>query len=230
MTSVLITGANRGLGLEFARQYLAKGWRIFAACREPAAAKELQALAAQSDGKLTVHALEVTDDQAIAALAGDLAKQPIDVLINNAGVNRAEANELGLGNAQAWLDVFAANVVAPVHVATAFLPHVAKGDRRVIATISSRLGSIAENQGGSYAYRASKAAVNAAMRSLSQDARAKGTTVVVLHPGWVRTDMGGAAAPLTPSESITQLVALIDRIGPRDNGSFLNFDGKPIPW
>lgn len=229
MTSVFITGANRGLGLEFARQYRAKDWRVFAACRNPDAAKELQALASQSNGQLTVHALDVTDESAITRLAAGLSRESIDVLINNAGVNHAAANEFSTDNAKAWFEVLAANVVAPVHVATAFFPHVARSKRRIIATISSRLASITESYGGSYAYRASKAAVNAAMRSLSQDF-AKDVTIVLLHPGWVQTDMGGARAPLKPAESVGQLVSLIDRIGPRDNGSFLNYDGTPIPW
>ncbi len=229
MTNVLITGANRGLGLEFARQYRGKSWRVFAACRNPDAAKELRTLACQSNGQLTIHALDVTDESAIMQLAAGLDGESIDVLINNAGVNRAEANEFSAENSKAWLDMLAANVVAPVQVATAFFPHVARSKRRIIATITSRLGSITESQGGFYGYRASKAAVNAAMHSLSQD-RAKAATIVLLHPGWVQTDMGGAGAPLKPAESVSQMVSLIDRIGPRDNGSFLNYDGTPIPW
>lgn len=231
MPSILITGANRGIGLEFAAQYLSDGWQVLAACREPETAGGLRRLAEAAGGALSVHRLEVTDQKSIARLAGQLARQPIDVLLNNAGVSGREASNFGTTPTPAWLDTLAVNAIAPLHMAEAFLGQVQKSDRKIIATISSRMGSIGENNdGSSYAYRSSKAAVNAVMKTLSNELKDKGVTVVMLHPGWVRTDMGGAEAPLSVQESVTGLRQVIERLTPARNGSFLNYDGTGIAW
>jgi NAD(P)-dependent dehydrogenase (short-subunit alcohol dehydrogenase family) len=227
MPTLLVTGANRGLGLEFARQYAAAGWRVHAACREPAAAEALRALA----GDVSAHRLDVGDPAQIEALARTLAGEPIDLLVNNAGTSTATRVSLGDIDYAAWEDMLRVNVLAPLRVSEALAPNVAGSTRRVMLFVSSRAGSIADNlSGGRYPYRTSKAALNAVVRSLAIDLLPKRVIVVAVHPGWVRTDMGGAAAPLTPAESVAALRALVERLEPHDNGRFLNYDGRELRW
>lgn len=231
MSTVLVTGANRGLGLEFARQYAADGWRVFAACRDPAAAKELGELAGGSGGAIRVLALDVTDAESVRAAAQSLADEVIDVLINNAGVGSPRKQRLGSLDYAAWARVLDVNSLGPMRVTEAFLDHVARGGGKKVVTITSAMGSIADNaSGGSYAYRSSKAAVNIVVKSLSIDLAPRGVTCVVVHPGWVRTDMGGPDGKLTPAESVAALRKLIAGLEPRDTGRFFNYDGKTYPW
>jgi NAD(P)-dependent dehydrogenase (short-subunit alcohol dehydrogenase family) len=220
MPTVFITGANRGLGLAFAQSYAQDGWRVLAACRNPARAKELKKI----DGDVAIPALEVTDEAQLAALARTLRSEAIDVLINNAGIGGEEDTE-------GWLRTFAVNSIAPLRVAQALLPSLERGGRKLIASITSGMGSIADNgSGGSYAYRSSKAALNMAMKSLSVDLAPRGFTVIVLNPGWVKTDMGGAGARLAPAESIARMRRVLDAAAPKDTGKFFNYDGKEYPW
>ena len=229
--TTLITGANRGLGLEFARQYAADGWKVYAACRDPDDAQELAQLAAQSGGAIRVLALEVTDTASIRAAAQSLAGEAIDVLINNAGVGSPKKQRLGSLDYVAWARVLDVNTLGPMRVVEAFLDSVAKGGDRKIVTLTSAMGSIADNgSGGSYAYRSSKAAVNIVIKSLSIDLAPRGITCVVVHPGWVRTDMGGPDGKLTPTQSVTALRKLIAGLQPEDTGRFFNYDGKTYPW
>lgn len=226
MPTVLITGANRGLGLEFARQYAADGWRVHACCRAPADAAALRALG----DAVTVHALDVTDATAVARLSRDLKGAAIDLLINNAGVY-GRKQSLGRIDAAEWARVMVTNALAPVAVTEALLPNLeaAKGAR--VALLTSRMGSIADNtSGGAYAYRASKAALNAAGRSLALDLAGRGIVVVLLHPGWVRTDMGGAGGQIDASESVAGLRGVIARAGQAESGRFFAYDGREIPW
>ncbi len=231
MSTVLVTGANRGLGLEFVRQYAADGWKVYAACRDPDAAQELGQVAAQSGGAIRVLALEVTDTASIRAAAQSLAGEAIDVLINNAGVGSPKKQRLGSLDYAAWARVLDVNTLGPMRVVEAFLDSVAKGGDRKIVTLTSAMGSIADNgSGGSYAYRSSKAAVNIVMKSLSIDLAPRGITCVVVHPGWVRTDMGGPDGKLTPMQSVAALRKLIAELKPEDTGRFFNYDGKTYPW
>lgn len=231
MSTVLITGANRGLGLEFTRQYAAAGWRVHAACRNPATADALNGVASESSGAVTVHSLDVTDGGRIAAVADALRDEPVDVLINNAGVYGERGGSFGDIDYASWEDTLRTNVLGPMRVAEAFVGQVVRGERRVIACISSTMGSIAENSsGGSYVYRSSKAALNAVVKSLALDLADRGIAVVAFHPGWVATDMGGAKASLSPAESVGALRTQIDRLTPADTGRFLNYDGSEIPW
>ena len=231
MPSVLITGANRGLGLEFACQYTAAGWRVFACCRNPATAAELQAAANGSDGRTTVHALEVTDHGRIAALAEELRDEPIDVLLNNAGVYGPDHMRFGGIDYAAWADVFAVNVLAPTRMIECFIDHVARSDKKRIVCITSLMGSIARNtSGGHYPYRSSKAALNMMVKGLAFDLRERGVVVTALHPGWVRTDMGGPDADLAPAESVRGMIQVIDWLGAWDSGKFLSYDGSELPW
>jgi NAD(P)-dependent dehydrogenase (short-subunit alcohol dehydrogenase family) len=226
-----VTGANRGLGLEFARQYAADGWKVHAACRDPDTAKQLGRLAAGSGGQVDVLALDVTDSAGIRAAAESLAGETIDVLINNAGVGSPKNQRLGQLDYAAWARVLDVNTLGPMRLVEAFLDHVAKGGEKKIVTLTSAMGSIADNaSGGSYAYRSSKAAVNIVMKSLSIDLAPRGITCVVVHPGWVRTDMGGPGGKLDPAESVSAMRRLIVGLKPTDSGRFFNYDGKPYPW
>jgi NAD(P)-dependent dehydrogenase (short-subunit alcohol dehydrogenase family) len=231
MPTVLITGANRGLGLEFARQYARDGWNVIATCRDPGRARELQALAQASGKKLRVLSMDVTDTGSVHKAAQQLDGIPVDVLINNAGTAGASGQTTGNVDYDNWLRVLAVNTLGPIRVAEAFVDPVARSERRLMVTITSGMGSLTDNtSGGSIAYRTSKAAVNMAMRSAAADLAPRGITCVVIHPGWVKTDMGGASAPLTPQESITAMQRLIARLGPEDSGKFFNYDGREHPW
>lgn len=231
MPTILITGANRGLGLEFTRQYAADGWQVIAACRDPQAAKDLQALAAGSGGRIRVIAMNVADTASVKAAAAVLAGEAIDILLNNAGVGSPAGKTLGSLDYEAWLKVLDVNALGPARVVEALVENVAKGERKLILTITSRMGSIDDNtSGGSYPYRSSKAAVNMVVKSLSLDLASRGIACVLLHPGWVRTDMGGSSGKLSPAESIGELRKLIAKLGPKDSGRFYDYDGGEIPW
>jgi len=229
--TVLVTGANRGLGLEFVRQYAGDGWKVWAACRSPKSAKELKALQAQHADGISILALDVTDSDSIRSAAAQLRGEPIDLLLNNAGVGSPPAQKIGSLDYAAWARVIDANVLGPARVVEAFVGNVAKGGGKRIVTLTSRMGSIEDNtSGGSYAYRSSKAGVNAVMKSFSIDLAPRGITCVVVHPGWVRTDMGGAGGKLAPAESVKALRALIDSLRAKDAGKFFDYDGSELPW
>jgi NAD(P)-dependent dehydrogenase (short-subunit alcohol dehydrogenase family) len=229
--TVLITGANRGLGLEFCRQYAESGWRVIAACRKPALAHEL-ILLAELIPDVQIEALDVADFAQIDALAALLAEDPIDVLLNNAGVYGDSADH-GFGSLdyKAWATTLAINTLAPVKMAEAFLPQLERGQNKLIATVSSLMGSMADNtSGGSLLYRSSKAGLNAAMKTLALDLRPKSIGVMILHPGWVRTDMGGQNAPLAVEESVSGMLKQIKQFTLEQTGSFIRFDGGVAPW
>ena len=226
MPTVFITGANRGIGLEFARQYAADGWRVLAACRNPREAKEL----ADLPGDVRVFALDVIDENQLPALARSLSDEAIDILINNAGVGGFD-DSFGNTPTNEWLETLRVNAIAPVHVAEQFLPHLERGQRRLIVNITSKMGSIADNgSGGSYSYRTSKAALNMVAKSMAHDLKGKRIIVVVFHPGWVKTDMGGPQALLPPKASVGGMRAKIATLTAADSGKFFNYDGKPLPW
>ena len=227
MPTVMITGASRGLGLEFARQYAADGWRVIATCRAPADAGALTAM----QGAVEVHRLDVAEHATIEALAGVLASQAIDLLINNAGIYGRRPADLGAIDYDGWGEVMRVNVMGPLKVAEQFTEHVARSELKLMVAISSRMGSIADNDsGGAYIYRSSKAALNAVMKSLSVDLAAQGIVAVAFHPGWVATDMGGAGASINPPESVAEMVKSIAALGPKDGGRFINYDGTEVPW
>lgn len=231
MPSALITGANRGLGLEFARQYLADGWEVFAACRDPASASELHRLAENVKGTLQILAMDVTDPVSVHAAAAELDGRAIDLLLNNAGIIGPRGQTIGNIDYEAWAEVFTVNTMGPMRVSEAFVEHVARSDRKLIITLTSGMGSIADNtSGGSIVYRSSKAAVNMVVRSLAIDLAPRGITCVVVNPGWVRTDMGGANATLEPAESIGRMRSLIATLGLEQSGRFFNHNGLEFPW
>ena len=226
---VLITGANRGLGLEFARQYAGAGWRVLACCRDPLGASALAALAADSGGKVSLHALDVGDLDRIAQLAAELEGQAIDVLINNAGFYPQGA--FGSIDYGSWQRAFAINTMAPMRIAECFVEHVAASRLRKFVTLSSKMGSIADNtSGGSTLYRTSKAALNMVMKNLSIELQPRGIATLTLHPGWVHTDMGGANAPLAPEPSVAGMRAAIDSLSLATTGRFVAYDGQALAW
>jgi NAD(P)-dependent dehydrogenase (short-subunit alcohol dehydrogenase family) len=230
--NALITGANRGLGFEFVKQLARQGWHVFACCRNPQNADALNGLALASQGKIEVHTLNVEDCQQIKQLALTLHGQAIDLLINNAGMYPDRASgSFGKTSTTEWMKAFEVNAIAPLKMAEAFVEHVSESQMKTIVIISSKMGSVADNtSGGSYLYRSSKAAVNIVAKSLSVDLRPRGIKVALLHPGWVKTDMGGPNALITAEESVSSIIALISRFGWQDNGKFLAFDGAEIPW
>ena len=231
MPTVLITGANRGIGLEFARQYAVDGWKVFAACRNPAGAKELASLARNAGGRVIVPGTDVTDGLSVRGAARQLGRETIDLLINNAGTSGEPGQRTGHIDYENWARVFDVNTMGPLRVVEAFLDHVVRSERRLIVTITSGMGSLTDNaSGGSIAYRSSKAAVNMAMRSAAAELAPRGIICVVVNPGWVRTRMGGAGAPLPVADSVAAMRALFERLQPSDGGKFFNHDGSEHPW
>jgi len=232
MRTALITGTNRGIGLEFVRQYAKDGWRVFACCRNPATAEALNRLAAQYPNQITVHPLDVTSHHQIEQLSQALSNQTIDLLINNAGVYPPEHGDaFGKTDYAAWSYAFAVNTMAPLKMAESFIQQISQSQLKTIITITSKMGSIADNRGGgSYIYRSSKAAVNIVMKSLSIDLDSSRITAVLLHPGWVRTDMGGPNALITAEQSVTGMRGVISNLKFVDSGKFYAFDGQIVPW
>lgn len=228
MNSILITGANRGIGLELTKQYVKAGWHVLACCRNPNSATALNALASNTN-HLDIYTLDVTDFKQIDILAQQLNNIAIDVLINNAGVY--PEGSLSTPDIENWLHGFKVNCIAPLKMATAFTPHIVRSQLKKLATLSSKMGSIDDNtSGGSYMYRSTKTAVNSVMKSLSIDLKAHGIAVVTLHPGWVETDMGGPNAIINTQTSVAGLRQVIDDLSLENTGKFIAYDGKEIAW
>ena len=227
MPTCLITGANRGLGLEFARQYAAEGWKVIATCRRPALAAALAAL----EGEIEVHPLDVTDFARVEELAKKLNGVPIDLLINGAGIYGPRVVPYGSVDYAAWFEVLRVDTMAPLKVSAVFSENVAKSKLKRIVAVSSNMGSIGDNtSGGSYVYRSAKAALNAVMKSLAIDLKQKQIAVAALHPGWVRTDMGGPGAKIETFESVAGMREVIDGLNLENSGRFINYDGTDLSW
>jgi NAD(P)-dependent dehydrogenase (short-subunit alcohol dehydrogenase family) len=227
--TVLITGANRGIGYGLATQFLKAGWDVVAAARNPDGARELWELERDYPQRCRIVTLDVTNDADVRKLADLLAGKPLDVLVNNAGVMPESGVPFARVSADAMLKAFSVNVLGPMRVTQELLPSLTSAERPVVATITSKMGSVADNtSGGSYAYRVSKAAVNMLSKSLTCDQPK--LTCLVLHPGWVQTDMGGRGAPTSIDESTQGLFQVITKAQPKDSGRFLDFRGQEIPW
>jgi NAD(P)-dependent dehydrogenase (short-subunit alcohol dehydrogenase family) len=232
LSTVLVTGASRGLGLELARQYAQDGWEVLACARAPQKAPDLERLARECEGRVTVHALDVTDFAAVGALALELDGRSIDVLINNAGSMGARGSGFGSSDYAAWNDIFHLNAFAPMRMAEAFAAHVARSAHKKLVSISTIMASMTKNDvGGFYPYRASKAALNAIMVSLAVDlGRRYGIVAAVLHPGWVRTDMGGPRADIDAASSVAGMRRVIGGLSREQAGRFWSYDGTELPW
>jgi NAD(P)-dependent dehydrogenase (short-subunit alcohol dehydrogenase family) len=220
MKQVLITGANRGIGLELARHYAGNGWQVIGVCRQTS--PELDAVA-----KRVIDGIDVTQDKSIAALVSAVEGEPVDLLINNAGfMQDDQLGNIDIDSLRSQMDI---NAYAPLRVTEALLPNLDTGGK--IAFITSRMGSIADNDsGGRYGYRASKAALNAFGKSLAMDLKSKGIAVALLHPGYVKTRMVNFGGMITPEEAATGLAARIDGLNLENTGSFWHSNGESLPW
>lgn len=228
--NVLITGASRGIGLALARQYLAGGSRVVATARNTGG-DDLLALQQQYRDQIELLTLDVTRAQEIALIPKTLDQQPLHLLINNAGLFASNHDSIDTLDSDTWLNEIRVNTIAPFMVTRALRPNLAAAGHATVAMISSKMGSLSENRsGGAYSYRSSKAALNAVTRSLAHDLACNSISVVALHPGWVRTDMGGPKAPLDTTASASGLKSVLDKVGPDDNGKFFDYTGTQIPW
>ncbi|CZF80962.1 C-factor [Grimontia celer] len=226
---LLITGANRGIGLALTQIYLDAGWHVDACCRQPFEATDLNALATQYES-LSIHALDVTDHAAIDALAQSLSGKQFDLILNNAGYYGPKGYGFGNTDMDEWRKVLEINTLAPLKIAEAFYPHLL-ATKGTFAAVSSKVGSMTENtSGGGYIYRSSKAALNSVVKSLSNDLSSQGIIAIALHPGWVQTEMGGPNALISADESAQGLYAVLESLEIKDSGRFLNYQGQEIPW
>ena len=235
MPTVLITGASRGLGLEFARQYGLDGWKVIATCRDPGAAMDLKILT----GDIDILQMDIVELGQVAEVASTLKEVAIDLLLNNAGITgpRDQTASFGDIDIDAWLDLVRVNTISPFKVTEAFIHHVKASQWKMVVFISSRSGSVTERgslphhlRGGSYTYRSSKAALNAVAKSLAFDLAPTGVGVLALHPGWVNSGAGDPEAPLDVETSVSGMRKVIGGFTPDQSGSFLNYDGETIPW
>jgi NAD(P)-dependent dehydrogenase (short-subunit alcohol dehydrogenase family) len=238
MPTALITGSNRGIGFEFARQLAELGWQVIATCRNPAAAEKLAALAAQYRLRVQILPLDVADHASIKATAAKLYGAPIDLLICNAGiagpkpplVSGKEGERIQDYDDVTWFEVLRTNLLGPVRIAGYLADNVADSERKLIAFISTRMANIEENVGGGfYMYRASKAALNTAIKNLSLELGKRGVTCIALHPGWVRTDFA-PSGPLEPAASVEGMLQVMLAAGPADNGRFIAHSGERLAW
>jgi NAD(P)-dependent dehydrogenase (short-subunit alcohol dehydrogenase family) len=228
MANVAISGANRGIGLELARVYSEAGDRVFAFCRLPKDARALNDLAATSDKKIMVHEMDVADGDSVAEAVAVVGEAPIDVLINNAGI-MGTPQTLEATDFDVWVDVLKINTIGPFRVTQAFLPNIRKSAAPKVVTVTSYLGSSDSPHGGYYIYASSKAAVNKVTQALAIDLRNENISVSMIHPGWVRTDMGGPGGDLTPKESATGVHRVIAGLRMQDTGKFFNWNGEVLP-
>lgn len=232
MPTVLVTGSNRGLGIEWVRQYAEEGFRVVATCRHPAEAEDLKALAEKHEA-ITVYRLDVTREDDVSALARELLNDPVDILINNAGVFLEKYENIGLDKLRMddWEWTLQVNTLGCLRVTRGLRQHVARSDRRLVVAISSHMGSISEmEKADAYYYRSSKAALNMAMKGLSLELTALGIGVLILHPGWNNTRMGGPDAFFRPVDTVAGMRQVIERFDMQQTGKFLRFDGTEIPW
>ena len=234
MPCVLVTGANRGIGLELVGQYAADGWRVIATCRNLNAAVDLARIAGRSDGRVECHPLEVTDGASVAALAETLASESIDVLINNAGMGfptTAPHNRFGNTDYARWKETLDVNVLGVMRVAEALAEQVARSERKLMVTISSGMGSITNaSADGETGYRTSKAAVNMLTKMIAGYVADRGITAVAVGPGWIRTDMGGPNATFGVEEAVGMVRNVIEGLTPADSGGYFNNQGETTPW
>ena len=230
MATVLITGTNRGIGLEFVKQFLAREDTVLATCRDMGSATELRQLK-NDTRKLHIFELDVSSQKSMEDLTLQLAGHAIDIFINNAGVYGPRDSTFGKVSANEWAKVLQVNAKAPMILTQLLIDNLRDGSDKKLLYITSKMGSIDDNKGGgSYVYRSSKAALNAVVKSISVDLRDSGFSVAVLHPGWVQTDMGGPNALIDVTPSVSKMIDVIDNLNFHNSGSFFNYDGGIIPW
>lgn len=220
MPTILLTGANRGIGKALCDAYLADGWSVLAACRDPATAPQ----------GATALTLEIGSESGIDMLVASLGDKPIDVLWNNAGIYADKGKRLDENSFSDWERSFRINTVGPIRLASLLRRNVADSGRKTMVFTTSNMGSIANNTGGAYLYRTSKTALNMAVDCLTKELAQEGVKTVMLHPGWVRTEMGGESADIDTEASAVGMKNVVDRLSASQSGAFLNYDGKPLPW
>lgn len=227
MPTALITGTNRGVGLELVRQYAADSWKVIATCRDPEHADALNSI----EGGVSIEPLDVRDHDAIQALAAKYGDTNVDLLLLNHGANWQRKGALETIDYDSWVEELKTNTIAPAVFATYFADHLARSNQKKFVALTSQAGSLTNNTGGgNYAYRSSKAGLNAVMRGLSADLAEREITVIVTVPGHTQTDMGGPNAPRTVDVSARDLRTLFDGLSFEDTGKFLLFNGKELPW
>lgn len=228
--TILITGSNRGLGLALTREFAERGWQVLACCRTPEAAVELQQLAERKMA-IRILPLEVTDSEQIHQLAETLHQEPIDILFNNAGIFGPPDQDFGELDEAWWLETLRINLIAPMKIIEALIGNVTASRRRIVVTMGSLLGCLTDNTtGGMHMHRTSKAAVHMLMRGLAGDLRERGVVSVAIHPGWVRTRIGGPLAPLEPFESAEGIARVLLGLDIASSGKLLSFEGKELAW
>jgi len=232
METILVTGASQGLGLEWVRQCARRGWRVYATCRDPLDAGNLQHLASEYAG-LTMHRLDVTNPADVTEIKRDLRGTPIDLLVLNAGIfpDFSSCRPLGDLDYEAWEKTLQVNVLGAARITEALVDNVASSIRRLVVGISSEMGSIGRLQSeGCFAYRSSKAALNMTMRGIALERRPRGVGVLLLHPGWVKTGLGGPSASMEAGESVRSMLERVSEFKPEQSGNLYRYDGVPIPW
>jgi NAD(P)-dependent dehydrogenase (short-subunit alcohol dehydrogenase family) len=230
-STYFITGCNRGLGLEFVRQLLARGQRVIATCRDIATSTDLTALTLKHSGQLSLVEMDVSDEASMREAVALLNDEAIDVFINNAGMYGPRDANFGNVDGPAMAEVLYTNAVAPVLLTQLLIDNVRKGSGKKLVFVSSKMGSIADNgRGGSYIYRSSKTALNSVVKSLALDLAPEGIATATLHPGWVRTDMGGPNGLIDAPESVSGMLNVIDGLSVANTGQFFNYDGATIAW
>lgn len=230
MSTILITGSARGIGYELAKQYAEAGWRVFATTRSPEKADQLNALASTMEN-LTVHRMDVGDSSSVSAIKAELGDQPIDVLLNNAGVwGGLETQTFQNMDYDNWVFEFNVMAMGPFRVIQTFLPNVLAGQQKKVVTLSSQVAAHVYDHLIGYSYASVKAAVNRLMTGLATELKEQGVIVVPMHPGWVKTDMAGDVADIEPSESALGVREVIDKMTMADTGTFLKWTGDIHPW
>ena len=228
MGTVFITGANRGLGLEFVKEFTENNYEVIATCRDLKSSRDLSSLA-KSSSSINLHQLDVSNTKSIRDLANQLQDKPIDILINNAGIYRSGI--FNSVNKDSWIESFITNTIGPYEVIEHFLPNVLQGHEKKVISITSKMGSIDDNtSGGSYIYRSSKTALNSMMRSLTHDLKSHNIATMTLHPGWVRTDMGGPGGGIDVTESVSGMIQRIKDLSLQNTGQYIDYAGKLIKW
>lgn len=231
MATTLITGAARGLGYELARQFAEQGYRVLATCRDPERADKLNGAAREHGDRLTVHRMNVGDTASVKACAKAIGGEPIDILINNAGVwGGLDTQVLANMDYDNWAHELNTMLMGPFRVIQAFLPNVLASDQRKIVAITSQTAAHSYDHEIGYAYGSAKAGLNRVMTALARELEPQGVTIALIHPGWIRTEMAGPVADLDPPEAAAINLALIERLTPEDNGKFLKWTGEVHPW
>lgn len=229
--TILVTGANRGIGLEIVKQYAKLGCTVYACCRDPDHAVELQKLQ-QLHQSIFIHQLDVSNEENINNLSEQLKDKTIDVLFNNAGV-AGQDNSIGNITSKDLMSTFKINTMGPILLAQAMIGPIAKSKSKIIVNMSSYLSSIESNRDSSwlwFSYRVSKSGLNAATRTFANSLKPKGIVVISLDPGWVQTDMGGKNAEITTEECVLGLMKTLEKLSLKDSGNFIRYNGDHVPW